>query len=471
MTAAQQGQEPDLKPQAFISFFGVVLAISLFVATSANAANRKALVVGIDNYADLPALTKAVNDARAMSATLERLGFDVHAGYDVTRRDFASLLANFISELQQGDEALVFYAGHAVEIERRNYLVPADATQVQQSNEALIISESVAQDFILEQITSRNVRLTVLIMDACRDNPFIGLRARSAGLARGLAIENPPQGTFLMFSADEGQQALDSLGDHDTHPNSIFTRTLLPLFETPGMDIVEIAREARGQVEALASSVDHAQFPEYRDRMRGSGRFILMPAAMTTDAPAALAPNRCDRANAEFLRLPAQNAAALQGFMTEYSDCPQIAAQAKAKLDAMETPSLSVDPATVEVGDFLTIRAELPVTCVPVFFNLAPSGQLTPIPNDFFRKATQTSGSVLWDITPETDFAVVVQEQDEVGPNRLGVFCKQQSGANTDPIEVLRALLPEFQLGRDTGTLDLPTVGRVNFATRVFTIR
>jgi hypothetical protein len=470
VTAAQQRQEPDLKPQAIVSFFGFVLAISLFLATYADAANRKALVVGIDNYADLPVLAKAVNDALAMSATLERLGFDVHAGYDVTRRDFVSLLANFISGLQQGDEALVFYAGHAVEIERRNYLVPADATQVQQSNEALIISESISQDFILEQVTSRDVRLTVLIMDACRDNPFIGLRARSAGLARGLAIENPPQGTFLMFSADEGQQALDSLGEHDTHPNSIFTRTLLPLLEMPGMDIVEIAREARGQVEALASSVEHAQFPEYRDRMRGAGRFVLMPAAATAPSTAP-GPTRCDRASAELARLPAGNAAALQAILTEYSDCPHIATQAKAKLDATGPLSLSVDPASVDVGDFLTIRAELPATCVPVFFNLAPSGQLTPIPNDFFRKATQTSGRDIWEITPETDFAVIVQEDDEPGPNRLGVFCAQTPGANTNTIEVLRALLPEFQLGRDTGTLDLTTAGRVTFATRVFTIR
>lgn len=461
-----------MTPRSMMVALGLVLMAGLVWATSAAASTRKALVVGIDRYDALPQLAKAVSDARAISDTLSRLGFRVHAGYDLNRRDFTNLLAGFIADLQDGDEALVFYAGHAVEIDRRNFLVPADATQVQQSNEALIISESVAQDFILQQVSARNVRLSVLIMDACRDNPFIGLRARSTGLARGLAIENPPQGTFLMFSADEGQQALDSLGAGDDDPNSIFTRTLLPLLETPGLDIVEIARQARGRVEALARSVDHDQFPEYRDRMRGTGRFVLTPVAAgstASDRPAPL--GKCDVAEQAFQRVPAADAAALDAFLRDHPDCADLVAQAQARLRALQGPGVTVVPAMVQTGDFVTIRADLPDACRPVFFNLAPSNRLTPIPNTAFRVVPQGAARTLWEITPDTDFALVVQDDDERGANRLGVVCLSQATGQADPVEVLRHILPELQAGRDSGAVSVPGAGQVGFATSVFTIR
>lgn len=450
---------------------GLILAVALFSATAAGASNRSALVVGIDRYEALPPLSKAVNDARAMASTLERLDFEVHAGYDLTRREFTGLLADFISALQPGDEALIFYAGHAVEIERRNYLVPVDATQVVQSNEALIISESVAQDFILQQIASRDVQLTVLILDACRDNPFVGLRTRSTGLTRGLAIESPPQGTFLMFSADEGQQALDSLGEGDSNPNSVFTRTLLPLLETPGLDIVEIARQARGQVEALARSIDHAQFPEYRDRMRGTGRFVLMPTHAAVAQPHTTALSRCEQADSEFRNLPVGEAAALRQFLKAYPDCTRVAAEANARLSTLTTVSLAVAPASVGQGEFVTIQADLPAACVPAFFNLAPSGRLTPIPNDFFRQSAQQPDRTLWEITQDTDYAVVVQEEDERGPNRLGVICTPKPVDNAGVVAVLKELLPQFAKGHDGGLLNFADLGQISFESRVFTIR
>ena len=137
------------------------VCLILCLATAAQAQERHALVVGIDAYDNLGSLEKAVNDGRAMAASLERAGFTVDAGYDLDRRGFVQLLAQFLNRLQPEDEALVFYAGHAVAIGNANYLVPSDASALAQSSEALIIAESIGQDFLLDQITGTGVRLTV----------------------------------------------------------------------------------------------------------------------------------------------------------------------------------------------------------------------------------------------------------------------------------------------------------------------
>lgn len=316
---------------------------------AATAQERHALVVGINTYENLTSLQKAVNDGRAMADSLERAGFTVDSGFDLGRREFVQLLARFLGRLEPDDEALVFYAGHAVAIENRNFLVPSDASALEQSSEALIIAESIGQDFLLEQITATGVRLTVVIMDACRDNPFEGLSTRSAGRDAGLAITQPPRGVFMLYSADEGQSALDGLGPEDTHENSVFTRTLLPLIEEPGIDIVDIARRLRGDVQALAASVQHQQFPVYRDRMQGEGRFIVSPAALVAEPPAeeesvpqalietALTP--CANARADWSLIgETPSLALLEAFREAHSGCPLMMALAAERLAALNAP-------------------------------------------------------------------------------------------------------------------------------------
>jgi len=307
----------------------VILCLAMAFASPATPQTRHALVVGIDAYDELPALSKAVADARIIADVLDYAGFDVTAGYDLDRRDFVRLLSGFVAQLTADDEVVVFYAGHAVEINRRNYLIPRDAAAVNRSSEAQVIAESIGQDFLLEQITARDVRLTVVIMDACRDNPFEGLQVRGSSALRGLAVETPPRGVFMLYSADEGQGALDGLGPGDEHPNSVFTRTLVPLLEEPGLDIVEVSRQLRGNVEGLARSVGHPQFPVYRDRMRGDGRFVVTLAAAVE--PSVTDP--CETARADWALLGSDaGVEALEAFFAAHGDCNLLAALARQRL-------------------------------------------------------------------------------------------------------------------------------------------
>ena len=111
------------------------------------------------------------------------------------------------------------------------------------------------------------------MIDACRDNPFAIKTGRSVGGARGLALVVPPQGTFIMYSAGAGEAALDRLSDADPEPNSVFTRTFVPLLTQGGLNLPELARETRRRVHDLAASAGHSQTPAYYDEVLGDFSF------------------------------------------------------------------------------------------------------------------------------------------------------------------------------------------------------
>jgi hypothetical protein len=109
----------------------------------------------------------------------------------------------------------------------------------------------------------------ILILDACRDNPFALPGKRSIGLTRGVSRMDPAEGMFVLFSAGQRQSALDRLSDTDENPNSVFTRTLLKELEEPGLSMVQIAKRTQAQVKELAAKVDHVQVPAYYDQIVG----------------------------------------------------------------------------------------------------------------------------------------------------------------------------------------------------------
>lgn len=136
---------------------------------------------------------------------------------------------------------------------------------------------------MLEQIRAATPRLTLLILDACRDNPFAQTGSRSVGSTRGLANVEPggarQSGVFIMYSAGYGQTALDRLSDRDAEPTSVYTRVLLPKLTAPGKSIIELAREVREDVEALALTVNHPQRPAYYDELSGPIFYFVPPDA------------------------------------------------------------------------------------------------------------------------------------------------------------------------------------------------
>ena len=282
-----------------------VLCFSLLIfalVPAAFAAKRVAFVVGIDAYDNLPAqlqLKKAVGDAHAVGAALKGLGYEVIEADNVARLDFVRQWQQFLNRIDPGDEAAFFFAGHGVEIGGLNYLLPRDVPKVASGEEEVLKAGGLSLGDALDQVRQRKPQVSLYIVDACRDNPFVDAKGRGLGGTRGLARVEPPSGTFVMFSAGAGETALDRLSDDDSDPNSVYTRTLLPSLQTPGKSITEIARDVRRGVRDLANKVNHVQTPAYYDEVVGDfcpagceakiaklEQPITSPTAPTLPAPA-----------------------------------------------------------------------------------------------------------------------------------------------------------------------------------------
>lgn len=302
----------------------------------ATAQDRLALVVGIDRYEQVADLQKATNDARAISDALATVGFDVTALTDVDERSFNRGLDRFISDVKPGDEVVFFFAGHGVEIDGRNYLLPSDAPNG--ASERTIRAESILADQVLSDIQSAGASVAVMILDACRDNPYAG-GGRSVGGARGLSIVSAPEGSFVLLSAASGEVAFE--GD-DSDPNSIFTRALLPLLQEPGLPLPNLARRLRNDVQRLASASGRSQRPAYYDEV--SGEFMFVPGA--SSQPAGPAGDPCARARADWgIVGETDSPAVLEAFRVAHADCPLMVAMATHRLTSMqEQPKRAPSP-------------------------------------------------------------------------------------------------------------------------------
>ena len=243
----------------------------------ASAQSRHALVIGIDTYTSVPTLEKARNDAVSVHEVLSKAGFNSDLVVDADQLQLLRALSDFSSRVRPGDEVIFYFAGHGVEIEGRNYLLPSDIPEALPGGEFLVTSRALALDNVLDILRSRGARVSMLIIDACRDNPFPRQGTRSLGATRGLGrVEAAPEGTFILFSAGNGQTALDRLSDTDPNPNSVFTRILLPRLIEPGLPVHEMSRLVRTEVRQLARTIGHDQFPAVYDQFDGSFELVAL---------------------------------------------------------------------------------------------------------------------------------------------------------------------------------------------------
>jgi uncharacterized caspase-like protein len=245
-----------------------VMAAWLALAAPAYAEKRVALVIGNNDYKNVPKLQKAVNDARTMGDTLKQLGFTVMVAENQNRQAFSETLLAFDRAVGPGDTAFFFYAGHGFEIAGQNFLLPTDVPAATEGQEELVRDASVLADRVIERLQNKKVRTAILVFDACRNNPFERSGTRAVAGGGGLApMTQLPEGVFSVFSAGPRQTALDRLSNDDANPNSVFTRTFAKELTEPGMNLVQVAQRTRRLVSEMAETVHHKQIPVYFDQM------------------------------------------------------------------------------------------------------------------------------------------------------------------------------------------------------------
>ena len=256
-------------------------ALWLGLAASAHADKRVALVIGNSAYQNVAALTNPINDANAIAASLTRLGFTVTSQTDLGFDGMRRALRDFSSAARGSDLAIIYFAGHGMEIGGQNYLVPTDARLASDGD---VPYEAISLELALSALDgARGTRL--LLLDACRDNPFAakmkvgGDKSRSIG--RGLARVEPSVGTLVAYAAKEGTTAEDGDSGH-----SPFARALLEHIEEPGIDIQFLFREVR---DSVLAETNGDQEPFTYGSLPGKAVYLnpaAAPVAVTTPAPA-----------------------------------------------------------------------------------------------------------------------------------------------------------------------------------------
>ena len=270
--------------------------------------------------------------------------------------------------ISPGDTVVFVFAGHGWSDGRQNFLLPTDIRE--QGSETLLARESVALrngvNGVVDEIAARDPGLTVAIIDACRNNPFQPAPGtRSVGLARGLAPEAVPMGTFLAFSAGAGQTALDRLGDDDTVEFSVFTRHFLAELGKP-QDLQAAFKATQAEVNRLAATVGHPQRPAYYDEVVGlaclSGSCVRgteQPAAPQATQTAALALPQPFRLNGLVAAQPAVQPPAAQQPVAQQPVAQQPVAQPVAQQPIAQSAPQPQAPAPDPVALAAATQGEL----------------------------------------------------------------------------------------------------------------
>jgi formylglycine-generating enzyme required for sulfatase activity/uncharacterized caspase-like protein len=372
--------------QQFIAITCLALTCAL---ASAHAEKRVALVIGNDRYANLAAneqLQKAVNDARSVGNALKSIGFDVIPGENLDRRALVAKLDELTQRLAPGDTALFFFSGHGVALDGVNYILPADVPDIAVGQETRLRREALDEPSIIAELTGRGVRIAVVVLDACRNNPFSRPGGRGVGGARGLAPPQQVQGVFSLYAAANGQTALDRLYDGDPNPNSVFSRVLVPALTRPGVDLATLAIEVREEVARVALIAGHAQQPAYYDQTVG-GRVYLNGTPPAGGQPVAAAVSDAERTWG--LVQNTASLAVLDDYIRRFGDVPIYGPLARARRDEVarqQTAAVAPPvPPAVPAGDPCggPVTSSFPSRCVSP---LTAAQERALKPKDAFRE-------------------------------------------------------------------------------------
>jgi uncharacterized caspase-like protein len=286
--------------------------VLVLTGTTVFAEKRVALVIGNSAYKNVAPLDNPRNDARLMANSLRELGFALTGGspqIDLDKAGLDDALQKFGNELVGADVALFYYAGHGIQVRGSNYLVPVNANP---AREADVLFQMVDTSHVIAAMEGSGTRLNLLILDACRNNPFggRGLRAAEGGLAQMRA----PEGTLISYATQPGNVALDGAGG-----NSPYTKALSQTIRKPGLNIFETFNEVG--LEVMRATGNAQQPWVSTSPIQGNFHFV----ASTGQAPAAPAAPAVATGTNEAAQVWAtiQNTtsiAVLQAFVTRFGD-------------------------------------------------------------------------------------------------------------------------------------------------------
>jgi len=217
---------------------------------------KYALVIGNSNYANISKLKNPVNDANDVSAVLQRLGFTVDKILNGSLEQMEKGIHTLKNRLGVSEDSygFIFYAGHGVQSNGENYLIPVDANI---QNETSLRLRAVSVQVMLDELNSASNILNIVVLDACRDNPFGWARSSSRGLT---VLANPPSDSIIVYATSAGSVASDGEGR-----NGLFTSHFLPNLETGGLDANEVFRRTMGDVARASNNQQrpaiYNQFP------------------------------------------------------------------------------------------------------------------------------------------------------------------------------------------------------------------
>ncbi|KIC17855.1 caspase family protein [Leisingera sp. ANG-DT] len=317
----------------------VLIALWLLAAGTANAkANpekRVALIIGNSDYAAVPKLRNPGRDAADLASALRRIGFDVSEFENLDYRGMRLALRDFSATAEQADVVLVYYAGHGIEIENTNFLIPVNA-ELKSSRD--VEFEAIRLSGVLSAVESSG-GLKIVLVDACRDNPFqqqMKVAGATRSIGRGLAIIEP-SGVLVGYSAKGGTLALDGSGR-----NSPYAAALLRHIETPGLELGKLFRQVRDTVFAATQG---EQEPFVYGSLPGHDIFLVPPKPQPVAAPAPVPrPQGIDQEMIEeFTEAAGYNTVwSWKRFLKKYEDYPEhrLVALAAKRRDAL---SLELD--------------------------------------------------------------------------------------------------------------------------------
>jgi hypothetical protein len=202
---------------------------------------RLALIIGNSDYIYGGSLTNPVNDARAMADVLKKVGFEVMEYENLTQPDMKKAIDEFGNKLYGYDVGLFYYAGHGIQSDGFNYLIPVEAQLMAYED---VEYDCVRADRILSKMEYASTSVNVLILDACRDNPFERKWSRAAA-GKGLAFMDAPSGSLVAYATSPGRTAADGVGK-----NGLYTEALLKYIQERGLQIEEVFKNVRREVES-----------------------------------------------------------------------------------------------------------------------------------------------------------------------------------------------------------------------------